>query len=108
VTALPQATPINVNTAPAEVLAAAVADLPLDQAQALVTARKGRHFKDLADFRARLPKTVTQVNEAVVSVSSRYFLVAGHARFGRAKVGYEALLEREATAWPKLVWQKNI
>lgn len=108
VTALPTATPVNVNTAPAEVLAAAVADLPLDQAEALVTARKGRHFKDLADFRARLPKTVTQVNEAVVSVSSRYFLVAGHARFGRAKVGYEALLEREATAWPQLVWQKNI
>jgi len=108
VTALPQPTPVNVNTAPAEVLAAAIADLPLDQARALVAARKGRHFKDLADFRARLPETVTQVNEAVLSVGSRYFRVSGHARFGRAKVGYEALLERESTAWPKLVWQKNI
>jgi general secretion pathway protein K len=108
VTALPQATPINVNTAPAEVLAAAIAELPLDQAQALVTARKGKHFKDIADFRARLPKTVTQMSETLLSVSSRYFLVAGHAHFGRAKVGYQALLEREATAWPKLVWLKNI
>lgn len=108
VTALPQATPINVNTAPAEVLAAAIAELPLDQAQALVTARKGKHFKDIADFRARLPKTVTQISETLLSVSSHYFLVAGHARFGRAKVGYQALLEREATAWPKLVWLKNI
>lgn len=108
VTALPQPTPVNVNTAPAEVLAAAIADLPLDQAQALVKARKGRHFKDLADFRARLPNTVTQVNDTVLSVGSRYFLVSGHARFGRAKVGYLALLERETTAWPKLVWQKNI
>jgi len=108
VTALPQATPINVNTAPAEVLAAVIAELPLDQAQALVTARKGKHFKDIADFRARLPKTVTEVNETLLSVGSRYFLVAGHARFGRAKVGYQALLEREATAWPKLVWLKNI
>jgi general secretion pathway protein K len=108
VTALPQPTPINVNTAPAEVLAAAIADLSLDQAQALVTARKGRHFKDVADFRARLPESVKQANDAVLAVGSRYFLVAGHARFGRAKVGYEALLERESTAWPKLVWQKNI
>jgi general secretion pathway protein K len=108
VTALPQATPVNVNTAPAEVLAAAIAGLPLDQAQALVTARKGQHFKDIADFRAYLPKTVMQVNETLLSVSSRYFLVTGHARFGRAKVGYQALLERETTAWPKLVWQKNI
>jgi general secretion pathway protein K len=108
VTALPQPTPINVNTAPAEVLAAVIADLPLDQAEALVTARKGQHFKDIADFRARLPKAVTQVNETLLSVGSRYFLVSGHAGFGRAKVGCAALLEREATAWPKLVWQKNI
>ena len=108
VTALPQSTPVNVNTAPAEVLAAAIADLPLDQAQTLVTARKAGHFKDIADFRARLPKTVTRVNETLLSVGSRYFLVIGHARFGRAKAGYQALLERETTAWPKLVWQKNI
>jgi len=108
VTALPTPTQVNVNTAPAEVLAAAIADLTLDQAQALVTARKGKHFKDIADFRARLPSTVTQVNETLLSVGSRYFLVSGHARFGRAKVGLQALLERESTAWPKLVWQKNI
>jgi general secretion pathway protein K len=108
VTALPQATPVNVNTAPAEVLAAAIADLSLDQARALVASRKARHFTDLADFRARLPQPATQVNETLLSVGSRYFLVTGHARFGRAKAGCQALLEREATAWPKLVWQKNI
>ena len=108
ITALPTATPINVNTAPPEVLAAAIADLPLDQARALADARKGKHFKDIADFRARLPQPDVQVNDAVLAVASRYFLVAGHARFGRARVGYAALLERDATAWPKLVWQKNI
>lgn len=108
VTALPIATPINVNTAPPEVLAAAIADLPLDQARTLADGRRGRHFKDLADFRTRLPEGTAQVNDAVLGVASRYFLVSGHARFGRARVGYAALLERDATAWPKLVWQKNI
>ena len=108
VTALPIATPVNVNTAPPEVLAAVVGDLPLDQARALADDRKGRPFKDVADFRARLPQGIAQVNDAVLAVASRYFLVAGHARFGRARVGYAALLERDATAWPKLVWQKNI
>lgn len=107
VTALPQATPVNVNTAPAEVLAA-VAGLSLDQARALVASRKARHFADLADFRARLPQPEAPLNETLLSVGSRYFLVTGHARFGRAKAGCQALLEREATAWPKLVWQKNI
>jgi general secretion pathway protein K len=108
VTALPQPTTINLNTAPAEVLAASIADLSLQQAQALVNARKGQHFTEVADFRARLPESVKQVNDAVLGVASRYFLVSGHARFGRAKVGYAALLERDATGWPKLVWQKNI
>ena len=108
VTALPQPTTINLNTAPAEVLAASIADLSLEQARALVDARKGQHFRDVADFRARLPESVKQVNDAVLGVASRYFLVSGHARFGRAKVGYAALLERDATRWPKLVWQKNI
>lgn len=108
VTVLPQPTPVNVNTAPAEVLAASIAELPLDQAQALVRSRSAQHFKDMTDFRARLPKDLKQVNDALLSVSSRYFLVSGHARFGRAKVGVKALLEREATAWPKLVWQMNI
>lgn len=108
VTALPQPTPINVNTAPAEVLAAVIADLSPDQARAMVKAREGRHFKDIADFRSRLPKSVVHVNESLLSVGSRYFLVSGHARFGRAKVGLQALLERESTGWPKLVWQKNI
>jgi len=107
VTALPQATPVNVNTAPAEVLAA-VAGLSLDQARALVAARKARHFADLADCGARLPQREAPLNETLLSVDSRYFLVTGHARFGRAKAGCQALLEREATAWPKLVWQKNI
>jgi len=107
VTALPQATPVNVNTAPAEVLAA-VAGLSLDQARALVAARKARHFADLADFRERLPQPEAPLNETLLSVDSRYFLVTGHARFGRAKAGCQALLEREATAWPKLVRQKNI
>ncbi len=107
VAALPQATPVNVNTAPAEVLAA-VAGLPLDQARALVASRKARHFTDLADFRARLPQPAAPLNETLLSVGSRYFLVTGHARFGRAKAGCQALLERGASAWPKLVWQKNI
>ncbi|OJZ18294.1 MAG: hypothetical protein BGP21_03775 [Thiobacillus sp. 65-29] len=108
VTALPQPTPVNVNTAPAEVLAAVIPELSLQQARALLESRADRHFRDLADFRARLPPTAGPVNDTLLAVGSRYFVVAGHARFGRVRVGFEALLERGTTAWPRLVWQKNI
>ncbi len=108
VTALPTPTPINVNTAPAEVLAAMIPELTPEQARALVESRTERYFRDVADFRARLPTATGQISDTSLSVGSRYFLVAGHARFGRARVGFEALLERETTAWPRLVWRRNI
>lgn len=108
VTALPKPTPINVNTAPPEILAALIPELTLEQARALAENRAAHPFRDVAEFHAQLPPTVGQVNDALLSVGSQYFQVAGHARFGRARIGFEALLEREATAWPRLVWQRNI
>lgn len=108
VTALPQPTPVNVNTAPAEVLAAIIPELALEQARALLESRASRHFRDLADFRARLPAMAGPVSDALLGVGSRYFVVSGHARFGRVRSGFEALLERGTTAWPRLVWQQNI
>ena len=54
VTALPVPTSINVNTAPAEVLAVAVDGLSLEQAQEVVSKRNEQYFAELADFRALL------------------------------------------------------
>lgn len=109
VTALPLPTPINVNTAPPEVLAAAVNGLTLEAAKTLADARRGRYFRSLEDFRQRLPQTAEPPDVNLLAVGSRYFLVSGQARFGRARVGYEALLSRDsASGWPALVWQKNI
>ena len=108
VSALPVPTPVNVNTAPPEVLAALIEGLTLEQAKTLVDARNGRPFRDLDDFRQRLPRTAQTFDDTVVAVGSRYFLIAGHARFDRARVGFEALLERGQSIWPVLVWQKNL
>ncbi len=108
VTALPVPTPVNVNTAPPEVLAALIDGLSPEQAKTLAAARVGRPFRDLDDFRQRLPRAVRPFDDALVSVGSRYFLVAGQARYDRARVGFEALLGRGQAAWPDLIWQKNL
>ncbi|KAB2325317.1 general secretion pathway protein GspK [Betaproteobacteria bacterium SCN1] len=108
VSVLPVPTPVNVNTAPPEVLAALVDGLTLEQAKTLTDARDGRPFRDLDDFRQRLPPAALAFDDSVAAVGSRYFLVAGHARFDRARVGFEALLERGQSVWPTLVWQKNL
>jgi len=108
VTALPEPTPVNVNTAPAEVLAALFQDLSMADAKALVEARKSGHFRDQADFRAHLPASkVGQIRDNDFSVNSRYFMVTSLASFGRAQSGYKALLARRGEGWPVVVWKKT-
>jgi general secretion pathway protein K len=108
VTALPEPTTVNVNTAPAEVLAALFQDLSMADAKALVEARKSGYFQDQADFRAHLPASkVKQIRDNDFSVNSRYFMVTSLANFGRAQSGYKALLARRGEEWPVVVWKKT-
>jgi len=105
VTVLPQPTPVNVNTAPPEVLAA-IAGLDLTQARSLARTKTGTPFRDRDEFLARLPRSDTRPGDGEIAVQSRYFLVAGHATVGRADVRMEALLERASGALPTIVWQR--
>lgn len=109
VTALPQPTPVNVNTAPPEVLAALFPDLPLESAKEMVETRKKNYFKDQADFRGRMPAGQSgQMRDTVFSVNSSYFLVTGRASFGRVRSGWQVLLERRGNGWPLVVWRKAL
>jgi len=105
VAALPADSKINVNTAPAEVLAAAVPGLSLDAARLLIVQRSRAWFKDLPDFKARLPSQDLNPDTARLATTSRHFLATGRARFGVSMVRMEVLLDR-AQNWPTIVWQK--
>lgn len=104
VAALPLSGAINVNFAPPEVLAAIVENMSLADARALVLQRSVRPFKDVADFRQRLPHGGVQVSDANITVSSQFFLVTGRASVGGAQVTTQALLQR-MDGWPTVVWQ---
>lgn len=97
-------TPINVNFAPAEVLVAVIEGLPLSDARLLVQQRQGLPYKDIADFRQRLPHGGLTVVDSYISVKSDYFWVTGRASVGKAQVVTQALLQR-AGNWPTVVWQ---
>ena len=100
---LPRATPINVNTAPAEVLAARIDGLTPADAIALVASRNTASFRDIADFSARLPENSLSVSNLEASVTTNYFLVNGKVRLNRAGLEMQALIERNGTN-TKLVW----
>lgn len=106
VAALPGITAINVNTAPAEVLALAVDGLTLGEARVLAAERDRAYFKDLADFRARLPRKDLTVVQNWVSVTSQYFLLRAATRYGRARVFAQVMLHRAPQKFPVVVWQR--
>lgn len=95
VTVLPQATPVNANTAPAEVLAARIADLSLADARRLAASRDRAYFRDRADALGRLAELKLQAGDAQIAVTTRFFSVDGSVIYQRARLHSRALLRRE-------------
>jgi general secretion pathway protein K len=108
VTVLPEPTPVNANTATAEVLSAQFTDLPLLDARRIVAARERAYFRDLADARARLTEAgVATPGEAPLAVATRYFAVEGNVAYGNARLRARALVKRESNR-VELVWLREL
>ena len=105
VTALPVDTPLNVNTAAPDVLAASIGNLEPGQLAALIAGRSEHPFATIAEFRERLPQSASIGDETMLTVASRYFLVAVRARQGDTFAQAHALIERSGSGWPRIVWQ---
>jgi len=105
VTALPVFTAVNVNTAPAEVLAAVIDGLDLGGAQLLVAQRDRAYYRDRDDFLRRLPRGV-KAAEGDVGVSSNFFVATLRVTIGGAQARGTALLARQGVGWPAIVWRK--
>ncbi|MBV5295651.1 MAG: type II secretion system minor pseudopilin GspK [Curvibacter lanceolatus] len=94
VTLLPERTPVNLNTAPAEVIYASVRTLDMATAQRVVTQRTRTPFKAISDAGALMGDAVSQLSEAEHSISSRYFEVLGRLRLGDTRVQERSLVRR--------------
>lgn len=92
VTLLPGPTPLNVNTASAEVLAASVPGLALTQARQLVQERARRDWKSLDEFNRSAGSLVASSSH---SVASRYFEVWGQIRQREQRLLEQSLVQRE-------------
>lgn len=104
-TVLPRPTAVNLNTAPSEVLAAAIPELDLVGARRFVARRERTFFRQLSDASALLDgQPVLSPN--MLSVGSAFFLVRGVVRFDRVEATSETLLERQADR-VDIVWQQR-
>ena len=94
VTVLPARTPINLNTAPAPVIYAAVDGIGLADAQRLVAQRSASHLRTVADATPLLgPEART--GDGVASVGSRFFEVRGQLRLDQQVVEERSLVQRD-------------
>jgi general secretion pathway protein K len=96
VTVLPVPTPVNANTAPAEVLAARFENLTLADARRLIASRDRAYFKDRTDVLSRIANLKLQATDAEIAVATRFFSVDGTVSYRRARLRTLALLRREA------------
>ena len=93
-TALPDETPVNVNTASATVLLAMVPALSAAEAARVVEERGRAPFRGLEDFQRALPPAASARIDGPLDIKSRYFSAEATVRVGRVTAGYRALIER--------------
>ena len=107
VTVLPVQTPVNVNTAPAEVLAAVVPDMSVSEANTLIVRRKQAAWRGINYFWEQVGENRKPTPDPT-SVRSDWFFVDSRIRLDRAALDAQALIQRTpnlvAGGGPKVVW----
>lgn len=100
------ATPVNINTASAEVISARLYGVSLSDAALIVAIRDRAYFRNLTDFktRAQLKNAVYQDND--VSFSTNFFFINGKVKLSRSGLEITALLERSGNQ-TKILWVKE-
>jgi len=104
VSVLPKSGPINVNTAPPQIIAALSDTMSLDEAHLLAAKRDHAYFRNAGDLRNAMDNK-PGLDERQVSFASQYFLVVVQIRHDRIALESQALFERNGQNFPNLVWR---
>ena len=106
ITALPEATSLNINTAPAAVFSAMFADLSLSEAENLLSQREENPFSDVGQLKQRLPSGIA-MPKVLYDIKSSYFEVKIDTLFGRLQRQTVALLHRPSGTPVNVLWQQR-
>jgi general secretion pathway protein K len=93
VTILPQRTTVNVNTAPRELLAAAIEGLDLASAERIIQRRQRNAFKSTAEVEAMIPPA--KLDNTRLGVLSNFFEVTGRLRLDDWSLEERSLVQRQ-------------
>jgi general secretion pathway protein K len=104
ITVLPEATPVNLNTASAEVLSAVLPGLDLASARQALTQRQRGHWASLSAAQDALGSSGRLLDDKQHSVQSRYFEVQGRMRIDNVVQQETALVLREG-GQVRMLWR---
>ena len=107
VTLLPATTPLNLNTASADVIHAAAPAVSLADAQRLVAERDRAHLRTLADAAERLGLRDNPFPDTRFAVASRFFEVRGRLRSDSTVVEERSLVRRDGLD-VRVVWRERV
>lgn len=103
---LPERTPLNLNTASAEVLYASLPGLDLAEAQRWVRLRESRPWATLEEVRQALGGPSLAVQEGRHGVSSRFFEITGRIRLDNSVLEEKTTVQREGID-VRLLWRER-
>ena len=101
---LPTPTPVNVNTAPAEVVSAIIPNLSLGEANSIIARRT--YYNSVADFTSHLGGQAATLGNNTADVKTNYFLVNGKVRLSRAALDVQSLIQRNGTN-TAIIWTRQ-
>jgi general secretion pathway protein K len=109
VTVLPQPTPVNLNTAPAEVIYASVETFDMADAQLWVSTRNASPLKSLAEANAKVPgKSGATFQPKRHDISTSYFEVNGRLQIDQTTVQEKSVVKREGQGVKTLLRQRGV
>lgn len=95
VTVLPRPTPVNLNTAPAEVIYAVIDNISLADAQRLVAERERQRFTKAADVSTLLPTRAALPDDPNgIAFASGFFEVHGRLRIDQTVIEERSVVQR--------------
>jgi len=98
ITALPERTTININTAPVQVLMAVVDGLAQSDAEQIIEERADDPFTNINTFMANTLVQNKTVNQDRIGVASNYFMINAAAEFDQGKIMMYSLVSRDSSA----------
>lgn len=106
--ALPDRTPVNINTASPEVLSSVIFGLTLEDAKAFELSRNRVPLSSASEINNRLPGREFQMGFGDVSVNSSFFFIEGRINGPSSSRHVRALLHRLHLGFPTLLWRQQL